>query len=99
MRRRPLTGSLSLLVLKPIKQRLIYVTSFRLSKSLCSRPVLFKRAVNFGSVFPNRLDRGIYDTKFPTTVSFLFPFCICRITLTFPSTLATFRLFVTVAML
>jgi hypothetical protein len=87
MRRRPLTGSLSLLLLKPLNQRLIMVTSFRLSKLLCSRPVLFKRAVNFGSVFPNSLDRGIYDTKFLIPVSFLFTFCICCITLTFPSTL------------
>ena len=68
MRRGPLTGTWSLLLLKPFKQRLTDVNSFRLSKPLCSRSVLFKRAVNFGSVFPNRLFRGDYDTKFPTTI-------------------------------
>ena len=72
MRRGPLTGTWSLLLLKPFKQRLIDVSSFRLSKSLCSGPVLFKRVANFGSVFPNRLARGIYDTKFPIPISFLF---------------------------
>jgi hypothetical protein len=41
----------------------------------------------------------IYETKFPTQVSFLFSVFICRITLTFPSMLKTFLLFVTVTML
>jgi hypothetical protein len=60
------------LLLKPLEQRLIDVTLFRLSKSLCSRPALFKRTVNFGCVFKNLVHGGIYDTKFPTPVSFLF---------------------------
>ena len=56
-------------LLKPLKQRFIDVTSFRLSKSLYSRPVLFKCTNNSGSVFPNRLDRRIYETEFPTHAS------------------------------
>ena len=60
------------LVLKPLKQRLIDVTSFRLSKSLYSRSVLFKSINNFGFVFTNLLNRRIYETKFPTHISFLF---------------------------
>ena len=39
------------LLLKPLKQRLINVTPFRLSKSLYSRPVLFKPTSDCGSVF------------------------------------------------
>jgi len=54
-----------LLLLKPLKQRLIDVTSFRLSKSLYSRSVLFKSTNNFGSVFTNLLNRRIYENKFP----------------------------------
>jgi len=48
------------------KQRLIDVTTFRLSKSLISRSVPFRRINNFGSIFTNRLDRGTYETKLPT---------------------------------
>jgi len=66
------------LLLKPLEQRLFDVTSFRLSKSLYSRSVLFISTNNFGSVFPDRLDRRIYVTKF-STVSF---FCSVRISLT-----------------
>jgi len=54
------------LLLKPFQQPLVDVTSFRLSKSLYSRSVLFKRTNNSGSVFPIRLDRRIYKTQFPT---------------------------------
>jgi len=50
-------------------------------------------------LFPNRLDRRIYETKFPTYVSFIFPLSVCRITVTFPSTLKPFFLFVTVTIL
>jgi len=51
----PLTGTLPFLCrLNLIKQRHIDIISFRLSKSLYSRYVLFKRTNNFGSVFTNR---------------------------------------------
>jgi hypothetical protein len=40
-------------LLKLIKQRLIDVTSFRLSKSIYARSVRFKRTNNFDSVFPD----------------------------------------------
>ena len=59
-------------LLKSLKQRLIDITSFEISKSLYSRSVLNKRTNNFRSVFANRLDRRIYKTKFPTHVSFFF---------------------------
>jgi len=52
--------------LKPLKHRLIDVTSFMLSKSLYSRFLPFKRTNNFGSVFTDRLDRRIYENKLPT---------------------------------
>jgi hypothetical protein len=86
-------------LLKSLKQRLIDITSFEISKSLYSRSVLNKRTNNFRSVFANRLDRRIYKTKFPTHVSFFFQLSICRITVTFPSMLKTFLLFVTVPIL
>jgi hypothetical protein len=60
------------LLLKPLKQRLTETTSYRLSQSLYSRSVLLKITNNFGSVFTNSLDRRIYETKFPTKVSFIF---------------------------
>ena len=67
MRRGPLTETLSLLRrLKLIKQRHIDIISFRFSKSLYSRYVLFKSTNNFGSVFTNRFDRKIYKAKFPS---------------------------------
>jgi hypothetical protein len=47
------TGIVSHMVLKLHKQSFIDVTSFRLSKSLHSLSVLFKRTNNFGSVFTN----------------------------------------------
>jgi hypothetical protein len=64
--------SVTSLLLETLKQRLIDVTSFRLSKSRCAPPVLFKHTVNFGFVFKNLVDGEIYDTKFPTPDSFLF---------------------------
>jgi hypothetical protein len=48
------------------------VFPFRLSEFRYSWYVLFKRAINFGSVFPNCLDRRIYET--PTHVRFSFHF-------------------------
>jgi len=84
---------------KAHKQRLIDVTSFRLSKFLYSRSVLIKRTNHFGSAFTRRLDRRIYDKKFRHMSAFPFPFSICRITLNLPSTLKAVLLFVTVAML
>jgi hypothetical protein len=58
-------------IAKPLKQCLIDVTSFRLSKLLYSRSFLFCRTNNFGSVFTDRFDHTIYETKFPTHVGFL----------------------------
>ena len=60
------------LLLKPLKQRLVDVTSFKIFKLLYSRSVLFKCTKSFGPVFPNGLDRGIYETKLLTQVSFHF---------------------------
>jgi len=60
------------LLLRAFKQRHSEATSYRLSKSLYSRSVLFKRTKKFGSLFTNGLDHRIYETKFPTQVSFLF---------------------------
>jgi len=93
--------TVSSLALEPLKERFFDVSSFGLSKSLYSRPALFKRSDNFGFVFTNLLDRRIYESKFRTNVSFGFflQFCISLITFTFPSTPETFLLFVTVAML
>jgi hypothetical protein len=47
----------------------------------------------------NCLDHIIYQIKFATHARFLISIFHCRINLTFPSTLKTFLLFVTVAML
>jgi len=62
------------LLLKPIKQCFNNVTSFRLSKMLYSPSALFKRSNNFGTISPNRLVSRIYETKFPSHVSFIFLF-------------------------
>jgi hypothetical protein len=51
--------SVASVLIKPLKHRLINVTSFRLSKFLYSLSFLFKRTNNFGYVFPNRLGRRI----------------------------------------
>ena len=59
-------------LLKPLKQHLIDVTSFRLSKSLYSQSVPFKRTNNLGYALPNLLYRRICEIKFPTDVSFYF---------------------------
>ena len=97
MKREPLTGALSpIRCLKPHKQDLIDVSSFRLSKSLYSRSVLFKRTNHFGSVFPNRLNLRIYKIKFPTNNFFslsFFSFSISLVALRFPSVPKTFLLF------
>ena len=72
---------------------------YTISNPLYSRSVLFKNNNNFSSVFTNRLDRRMYETKFPTLVSFiLFPFSICRIAVTCP-TLKTSLSFMTVPVL
>ena len=55
-----------------LKQRLVDVILSKILKSPFSRSVLFKRTKNFGPVFPIPLDRGIYETKLPTHVSFNF---------------------------
>lgn len=54
------------LLLKPLKQCLIDVTSLKLWKLLYSHLVLFKLTNNCGSVFLDRLDCRIFETKFPT---------------------------------
>ena len=72
MRIGPLAGSLSIVLLKPRKQRRINVSSLRHSKPLYSLSAPFKPTNNFGSVFTSCLDRGIYETKLPTHVSFFF---------------------------
>jgi len=77
------------LLLKPLEQRLFDVTSFRLSKSLYSRSVLFISTNNFGPVLPDRLDRKIYETKFSTQVSFFCSVHISIISLTLSLTLKT----------
>jgi hypothetical protein len=60
------------LLLKPMKQHLIDVIAFRLSKLLYSRSVPFKRTNNLYAILSNRWDRRIYEIKFPTDVSLLF---------------------------
>jgi len=91
--------------LNHFKQRPIDVNTFRLSKSLISRSVPFRRINNFGSIFTNHLDRGTYETKLLTHAIFFFVICYfflfssCPVTLTFPSTLKAFLLFLTIAML
>ena len=59
-------------MLKPLKQHLIEVTSFRLSKLLYSWSVPCNTTNNSVSVFPDDLDHRIYETKFLTHASFLF---------------------------
>jgi hypothetical protein len=83
------------LLLKPLLQRLIDVTSFGHSKMLYSRSVLFKHTNNRGFDFPNRLDHRIHKSKFLTHISnlvsifyFLYKFNF------FFSTFKTFLLFV-----
>ena len=74
----------SSLLFKPLTHRLIDITSLRLSKSLYSLSVSFQRARNLGSVLTNRLDRRIYQTKFPTHASLRFNrFSICCINFNF----------------
>jgi hypothetical protein len=84
-------------MLKPLKQCLIEVTSFRHSKLLYSWSVLFNIINNSVAVFPYHLDHRIYETKFLTHVSFLFSIFYCII-LNFSLTLRT-SFFVTIAML
>jgi len=60
-------------LLQPLKQGLIESTLFRISKPHSSRPVPFKRTDEFGSLFPNHLDRIIYDNKFTISQLYFFP--------------------------
>jgi hypothetical protein len=85
-------------MLKPLKQHLIDVTSFRLSKLLYSQSILFKCTKNFGSVFPDHFSHRVYETKFPTHIIFLYFLFVVSL-LTFHTTLKTFLLFMTVAIL
>jgi hypothetical protein len=88
---RSLEHVITALLLKPLKQRLIDVTLFRVSNLLYSRSVLFKSTNNFGPVFTNLLNRRIYETKFSTHISFLFSiFYLSYDFKNIPSTLKTF---------
>ena len=98
MRKGKLSDTLSPLpCFKTLKQRLIDVTSFRLSKSLYYRSVLFKRINNFGSVLINLLDRLMYDMKFPTHCGFLFSIFHLSYHFSFSFYSQNLLLFVTVA--
>jgi len=56
--------------------------------------------INLVLIFTDSLNGRIYETEFPTQVSFLvFPYSISRVTLNFPPTLKTFVLYVSVAIL
>jgi hypothetical protein len=72
LKSRPFRYGVTSLLLKPLKQRLFDVSSFRLSNSLYSRSVLFVSTSSFGSVFLNCLDCTIDETKFSTRQLFLF---------------------------
>ena len=54
-------------LLKSLKQRLIDITSFELSKSLYSRSVLNKRTNNFGSVFCKSFGSQNLQDQIPDT--------------------------------
>jgi len=97
MKRRPLTGTFVTSVLNQLlKQFLIDVTSFRLSKSLYSLAVPYEPTNNSGSVFPNVLETRFYQTKFPTHVSYrCFILRFFASFLTFPSMLIPRLLFAT----
>jgi len=58
------------LLLQPLKQHLINVSSFRLSISFYSPSVSFNN--NLGYIFTHHLDHRIYDTNFWTHISFPF---------------------------
>lgn len=83
----------------------ISASSTSCCSGLYSRIVLDPFCSNgFGSAFPSLWDRRIYESKFPTPVSFLFfflffLFSVSRIVLSFPTILKTILLSVTVAML
>jgi hypothetical protein len=81
---------------KPLRQH-FDITCFLLSKSLYSRSILFERTNNCLSLLTNRWDCRI--PNFRCRSACIFTFIICHITLTFPSTLKTFPIYVTVAML
>jgi hypothetical protein len=75
MRRVALIGTLSLLsCLNSLSSTLSTSLRSDFKKSQCSQCVLIKRTNNFGSVFPNRLNRKTFETKLPTQVIFLFYF-------------------------
>jgi hypothetical protein len=92
--------SVTSLLLKPLKQRIINVTSFRLSKSLILDPfcsnVLFILVLSFQIVWTVEFTRP----KSRRTSGFFFLlFSSCRIASTFLSTFKTSLLFVTVVLL
>jgi len=95
MRRTPHSVTL---LLRPLKDRLITSLLSDIRHRFSVDPYLFK-PTDFGSDSTINLVRRIYESRFSSHVNFLFPFSISCITLTFPWTLTTFLLFVTVAML
>jgi hypothetical protein len=95
MRRGTLVGTLSLLRCSTDSSSMSLRSGFRNRFIL---DPLFKSTDNFCRVFPNRLDRRIYYTKFPTHISFFFLLSISRMT-NFRSALRIFLLLVSVAML
>ena len=85
--------------LQLLKQQLINVTSFSLSKLPYCPSVLFKRTNNFCTDFPNHLVCTNNETEIPTHSSFFFLlFCISVSTFTSAS-LLTKTFFFTAAML
>ena len=79
------------MLLKPLKQALIDVTSFRFYKSLYLLSLPSKHSSNLGFLFPNLLGHRIYENKFRLrSALFFFLFSTSRIAISFPSTLKTF---------
>jgi len=101
MRRWPFAGTLSRL--SCLNHVLIDSTSFRLSKSLYSLCVPFKRTTNLVLLVQTVWMVEFTRQNFRHTSAFFFIpffiFYISRISLNFPSALKTFLLFVTVAIL
>lgn len=70
-------------LLSCLKQCLIDVTPFRLSKLLYCRLFLICRTNNFGSLFTDRLDHKIYETKFPSAFFYCILFLLYRCNFSF----------------
>jgi len=78
-------------LLKPQKQRLINVTSFKIFKSLYSLSVLFKCTKSFGPFFFQIVWLVEFmRPNYQATSAFMFPFSIFHISVTLPLMLKTF---------